>query len=393
MVCCSSNKDRFSILVRSFRSSYTMAFSLIYAEGAFIYILHQYLSNKKLFCLLFYPQIVFFKALIADIHNMQPIFPCELAEDDRVHLDGLHVLAAHQESHILKALEGVGEDVLLHILPGIATLLINAGGFLCDHPVRLAVLVKVDEVIHHIRQGNSAAGIHVLIDRLEQHRLVGIAHIHRFDKFHKFVRHILRRDEIPAVLLGNVSDTFFAEIVEHLLVAKRDRKIRLDFSILDITIYRFGLHIYHPNKLNLRDHILDVVLPVEKVNDLIVGHIDWHIQPCLRLFALKQHSHFHHRRVVLLCSCNVAFEHLNGALHQCRELCAKITVFLNECLNIGLGQQNQIAALPGACIQSMVTQSAPRAAMQQVLEKSRPCFVKDFPHGLPCVDGCCRRIS
>ena len=98
--------------------------------------------------------------------------------------------------------------------------------------------------------------------------------------------------------------------------------------------------------------------------------------------------------MVLLCLCNVAFEHLNGVPHQCRELCAKITVFLNECLNIGLGQQNQIAALPGACIQSMVTQSAPRAAMQQVLEKSRPCFVKDFPHGLPCVDGrCCRSIA
>ena len=63
--------------------------------------------------------IIFFKALIADIHNMQPIFPCKLAEDDRVYLDSLRVLAAHQESHILKALEGVGGDVLLHILPGI----------------------------------------------------------------------------------------------------------------------------------------------------------------------------------------------------------------------------------------------------------------------------------
>ena len=71
----------------------------------------------------FEPQIIFFKALIADIHNMQPIFPCELAEDDGVHLDGLHILAAHQESHILKALEGIGEDVLLHILPGITCLL------------------------------------------------------------------------------------------------------------------------------------------------------------------------------------------------------------------------------------------------------------------------------
>ena len=121
------------------------------------------MSNKKFFCLLFYPQIIFFKALITDIHNMQPVFPCELAEDDQVHLDGLHILAAHQESHILKVLEGVGEDVLLHILPGVPALLVNAGGFLCDHPVRLAVLVEVDEVVHHVRQSDSAAAVHVRI--------------------------------------------------------------------------------------------------------------------------------------------------------------------------------------------------------------------------------------
>ena len=90
---------------------------------------------------------------------MQPIFPCEFAEDDRVHLDGLHVFAAHQESHILKALEGVGEDVLLHILPGIPALLVNAGGFLCDHSVCLAVLVEVDEVVHHIRQGKRSYSV------------------------------------------------------------------------------------------------------------------------------------------------------------------------------------------------------------------------------------------
>lgn len=124
--------------------------------------MHVTRSQLSKFISFFEPQIIFFKALIADIHNMQPIFPCELAEDDRVYLDSLHVLAAHQESHILKALERVREDVLLHILPGITPLLINAGGFLCDHPVRLAVLVEVDEVVHHIRQGNSAAAVHVL---------------------------------------------------------------------------------------------------------------------------------------------------------------------------------------------------------------------------------------
>ena len=164
---------------------------------------------------------------------MQPIFLRELAENDWVDFNGFHVLAAHQESHILKALEGVGEDVLLHILPGITALLINAGGFLCDHPVRLAVLVEVDEVVHHIRQGNSAAGVHVLIDSFEQHRLVGIAHVHRFNKLHELVRHILRRNEIPAILFRNVADAFLPEIVEHPLITKGNRKVRFDFSVLD----------------------------------------------------------------------------------------------------------------------------------------------------------------
>ena len=87
--------------------------------------MHVTRSQSSAFISFFESQIIFFKALIADIHNMQPIFPCELAEDDRVHLDSLHVLAAHQESHILKALEGVGEDVLLHILSGITVLLVD----------------------------------------------------------------------------------------------------------------------------------------------------------------------------------------------------------------------------------------------------------------------------
>lgn len=68
------------------------------------------------------------------------------------------------------------------------------------------VAIEVNKVVHHIRQGNSAAGVHVLIDCFEQHRLVGIAHVHRFNKLHELVRHILRRNEIPAILFGNIAD-------------------------------------------------------------------------------------------------------------------------------------------------------------------------------------------
>ena len=67
-----------------------------------IFIMHVTRSQSSAFVSFFESQIIFFKALIADIHNMQPIFPCELAEDDRVHLDGLHVLAKRQETHIFK---------------------------------------------------------------------------------------------------------------------------------------------------------------------------------------------------------------------------------------------------------------------------------------------------
>ena len=80
------------------------------------------MSNKKFFCLLFYPQIIFFKALIADIHNMQPIFPCQLAEDDGIHFNGLYIFAAHQKAHVFKTLERIGQNILLHILLSIATL-------------------------------------------------------------------------------------------------------------------------------------------------------------------------------------------------------------------------------------------------------------------------------
>ena len=77
--------------------------------------------------------------------------------------------------------------------------------------------------------------------------------------------------------------------MEHPLITKGNRKVRFDFSVLNVALHRLGLHIHHPDELDLRDHILDAVLPVEKVDDLIVGHIDWHIQPRFRLFALKQH--------------------------------------------------------------------------------------------------------
>ena len=155
--------------------------------------------------------------------------------------------------------------------------------------MRLAILVEVDEVVHHIRQSDSAAGVHILIDCFEQHRLVGIAHVHRFDEFHELVRHILRRNEIPAILFRNIADAFLPEIVEHPLIAKGNRKVRFDFSVLDVTLHCLGLYIHHPNELDLRDHILDAVLPVEKVDDLIVRHTDRHIQPRLWLFALEQH--------------------------------------------------------------------------------------------------------
>ena len=46
---------------------------------------------------------------------MQPIFPCQFAEDDGIHFNGLYIFATHQKTHVFKTLERIGQNVLLHI--------------------------------------------------------------------------------------------------------------------------------------------------------------------------------------------------------------------------------------------------------------------------------------
>ena len=84
--------------------------------------MHVTRSQLSEFTSFFEPQIIFFKALVADVHNMQPVFPCQLAEDDGIHFNGLYIFAAHQKAHVFKTLERIGQNVLLHILLSIATL-------------------------------------------------------------------------------------------------------------------------------------------------------------------------------------------------------------------------------------------------------------------------------
>ena len=125
---------------------------------------------------------------------MQPIFLRELAENDWVDFNGFHILAAHQETHILKPLERIGKNIFLHIFPGVSTLLIDAVRLFCYHPMRFTIFIEVDKIIHNIRQSYPTVAVHILVDCLEQHRLIGIAHIHCFDELHKLVCHILRRN-------------------------------------------------------------------------------------------------------------------------------------------------------------------------------------------------------
>ena len=87
--------------------------------------MHVTRSQLSEFTSFFEPQIIFFKALVADVHNMHPVFPCQFAEDDGIHFNGLYIFAAHQKAHVFKTLERIGQNVLLHILLSIATLLVD----------------------------------------------------------------------------------------------------------------------------------------------------------------------------------------------------------------------------------------------------------------------------
>ena len=104
--------------------------------------MHVTRSQLSAFTSFFEPQVVFFKALIADIHNMQPILPCELAEDDQVHLDGLPHL---NRQVCLKCLEhGAGAQKRDQLILDLFQLAVDPT---VDLPVVIDQAVLLQEVI------------------------------------------------------------------------------------------------------------------------------------------------------------------------------------------------------------------------------------------------------
>ncbi len=129
----------------------------------------------------------------------------------------------------------------------------------------------------------------MLIHGFHQHRFVRKAHVHSFDKFHELVCHVLCGNQIPAVLFGDGIYIVFLEIVEETLISDGNGQIRFDFSLFDISLYGFCLHVHHTNKFQLRSHSLDGFLPVKQIDHFVIISVDGNIQPSVGAFPFECH--------------------------------------------------------------------------------------------------------
>ena len=104
--------------------------------------------------------------------------------------------------HVFEAFEGIGEDVPLGFLVGVAALGKDTVGFLNFQAGSAAGLIEVAEIGDDIADLHTPGSIRIGQDRFQQHRLIGIAHVHLLNHFHEQLLAVAVVDELPAVLLG-----------------------------------------------------------------------------------------------------------------------------------------------------------------------------------------------
>ena len=121
--------------------------------------------------------------------------------------------------------------------------------------------------------------------RFQQNGLVGKAHVHFADKLHELGLDVSLRYKVPAVFIRIGFHGVLSEIVEKPVFAYRNCQIRNYLALPDVPLHRFRLHIDHTDKLELRNHVLHLCLPVEQVYDLVIRRVDWRVKIGYRLFS------------------------------------------------------------------------------------------------------------
>ena len=127
--------------------------------------------------------------------------------------------------------------------------------------------------------GNDVAELHPALvvgkqqHRLEQHRLVGVAHVHLPHHVQKQVLAVGVVDECPAVLLGIFLQGFLFEILKGSVFDHGYHQIGYQQTVPDIPLDGLRLYVHPAAELHLGDHAGGFLLPVEDVHQLIVQGI------------------------------------------------------------------------------------------------------------------------
>ena len=112
---------------------------------------------------------------LATFLNLPSLFLAQLLPHRTVHLNDPQRFGVAHHVHVLEAFEGVGEDVPLGLLVGIAALGKDAVGLLYLQPGRAAGFVEAAKIGDDIADLYSPGGIRIGQDRFQQDRLIGIA--------------------------------------------------------------------------------------------------------------------------------------------------------------------------------------------------------------------------
>ena len=229
--------------------------------------------------------IVLLQLLIANPLDFLLFLPSQLLPDGLVYLDHTQGFGMVKHLHVLKTLEGVGQDIPLGLGVGVATLGVDAVGLFHHHPCRPAGLVELPEVGDDVAELHPALVVGKQQYRLEQHRLVGVAHVHLPHHIQEQILAVGVVDERPAVLLRIFLESFLLEIFKGPVLTHRHHQIGHQQAIPDIPLDGLGLHIHPADELHLRDHPGGLLLPVEDIHQLVVQGIHRPVDEGVRAFA------------------------------------------------------------------------------------------------------------
>ena len=187
--------------------------------------------------------------------------------------------------HILEPLEGVRQDVPLSLGIGVAALGIDAVGLFHHQPSCPASLIELPEVGDDIAEFHPAFVVGKQQHCFEQHRLVGVAHVHLPHHIQEQILAVGVVDERPAVLFCILLECFLFEIFESPVLAHGHHQVGHQQTVPDISLDGLRLYIHPADKLHLGDHAGGLILPVEDVHQFVVQGVHRPVDECIRALA------------------------------------------------------------------------------------------------------------